>query len=116
MVTLSYYAAEKVFPHYNAMAVANLVWGFGAILFGAWSDKFGAGRAAATGVICSALGFVLITQVSTGAGLMAAGVLLGAAGCGGRQSIPCDSSREIRRAFSAWSFESSAASFMPSGS
>lgn len=64
-------------PFSNAMAIANLVWGFGAILFGAWSDKAGAGRPAAVGVLCSMLGFFLITQVSTGAGLLAAGVFLG---------------------------------------
>jgi predicted MFS family arabinose efflux permease len=64
-------------PFSNALAVANLVWGFGAILFGFLSDKYGAGRTAATGVICSMVGFYLITQASTGAGLMVAGVLLG---------------------------------------
>src|ERR1700733_4200511 len=64
-------------PFSNAMAIANLVWGFGAILFGYWSDKYGAGRTAATGVLCSMVGFWLITQASTGAGLIAAGVLLG---------------------------------------
>jgi predicted MFS family arabinose efflux permease len=64
-------------PFSNAMALANLVWGFGAILFGFWSDKYGAGRSAAIGVLCSILGFFLITQVSTGAGLLVAGVLLG---------------------------------------
>ena len=64
-------------PYSDAMALANLVWGFGAILFGFLADKYGAGRTAATGVLCSMLGFWLITQVSTGTGLLAAGVLLG---------------------------------------
>ena len=64
-------------PFSNALALANLVWGFGAVLFGYWSDKYGAGRSAAIGVICSMIGFFLISQVSTGAGLMAAGILLG---------------------------------------
>jgi predicted MFS family arabinose efflux permease len=64
-------------PFSNAMAIANLVWGFGAILFGFLSDKYGAGRTAATGVLCSMVGFWLITRASTGAGLIAAGVLLG---------------------------------------
>jgi MFS family permease len=64
-------------PFSNAMALANLVWGFGAILFGFWSDRYGAGRTAATGVLCSMAGFYLITQVSTGTGLLVAGVLLG---------------------------------------
>jgi predicted MFS family arabinose efflux permease len=64
-------------PFSNAMAIANLVWGFGAILFGFWSDRFGAARVAVAGVLCSMVGFWLITQVSTGAGLIAAGVLLG---------------------------------------
>jgi MFS family permease len=45
-------------PFSNAMALANLVWGFGAILFGFWSDKYGAGRSAAIGVLCSILGFL----------------------------------------------------------
>jgi MFS family permease len=64
-------------PFSNAMALANLVWGFGAILFGYWSDKYGAGRTAATGVLCSIVGFFLITQASTGTGLLVAGVMLG---------------------------------------
>ncbi|MFL5280483.1 MAG: MFS transporter [Rhodopila sp.] len=64
-------------PFSNAMALANLVWGFGAILFGFWSDKYGAGRPVALGVLCSIMGFFLITVVSTGAGLLFAGVLLG---------------------------------------
>jgi len=64
-------------PFSNALALANLVWGFGAILFGYWSDKYGAGRTAATGVLCSIAGFVMITQSSTGSGLMIAGILLG---------------------------------------
>ena len=64
-------------PFSNAMALANLVWGFGAILFGFWSDKYGAGRPAALGVLCSMMGFFLITQASTGTGLLVAGVLLG---------------------------------------
>ena len=64
-------------PFSNAMALANLVWGFTAILFGFLSDKYGAGRTAATGVLCSMVGFFLITQASTGTGLLVAGVLLG---------------------------------------
>lgn len=36
-------------PFSNAMALANLVWGFGAILFGFLADKYGAGRTAAIG-------------------------------------------------------------------
>ncbi len=69
-------------PFSNALAVSNLVWGFGAILFGFLADKFGAGRTVATGVLCSMAGFYLITQSSTGAGLMVAGVLLGLGGSG----------------------------------
>ena len=64
-------------PFSNAMATANLVWGFGAILFGALSDKYGAGRPVAVGILCSMSGFFLITQVSTPGGLLIAGVLLG---------------------------------------
>ena len=64
-------------PFSNSMAVANLVMGFTGIAFGAWSDKYGAGRSAAVGVLCSIAGFVLITQVSTSMGLLAAGVLFG---------------------------------------
>ncbi len=64
-------------PFSNAMATANLVWGFAAIPFGFWADKYGAGRAVAVGVLCSMFGFFMITQVSTGAGLLAAGVLMG---------------------------------------
>jgi MFS family permease len=64
-------------PFSNAMALANLVWGFTAILFGFLADKYGAGRTAAIGVLCSMAGFFLITQAATGTGLLVAGVLLG---------------------------------------
>ena len=64
-------------PFSNALAVANLVWGLAAIPFGFWSDKYGAGRAAAVGVLCSMTGFFLISQASTGLALMVAGVLFG---------------------------------------
>lgn len=64
-------------PFSNAMALANLVWGFTAILFGFLADKYGAGRTAALGVLCSMAGFFLITQAATGTGLLVAGVLLG---------------------------------------
>ncbi len=64
-------------PFSNALAVANLVWGLAAIPFGFWSDKYGAGRAAAVGVLCSMTGFFLASQASTGLALMVAGVLLG---------------------------------------
>jgi MFS family permease len=64
-------------PFSNAMALANLVWGFGAILFGYLSDKYGAGRTAAVGVLCSMAGFYLISRASGGGDLLVAGVLLG---------------------------------------
>lgn len=64
-------------PFSNAIAVANLVVGFGGIVFGAWSDRFGANRSAAAGTLCSVAGFVLITMASTGGGLLAAGVMFG---------------------------------------
>jgi MFS family permease len=64
-------------PFSNALAVANLVWGFAAIGFGFLADKYGAGRTAAFGVACSMAGFFLITQSTTGTGLLVAGVLLG---------------------------------------
>jgi MFS family permease len=64
-------------PFSNAMALANLVWGFGAILFGYLSDKYGAGRTAAVGVLCSMAGFYSISRASGGGDLLVAGVLLG---------------------------------------
>jgi predicted MFS family arabinose efflux permease len=64
-------------PFSNAIAAANLVWGFGAIFFGFWADRYGAGRATAIGITCSMLGFFLITRVSTAEGLLAAGIVLG---------------------------------------
>ena len=64
-------------PFSNAIAVANLVVGFGGIVFGAWSDRFGANWSAAIGTLCSVAGFILITTASTGAGLLAAGVMFG---------------------------------------
>ena len=73
-------------PFSNAMAVSNLVMGFAGILFGAWSDRFGAGWSAAVGIVCSIAGFILITQAATGTGLLAAGLMLGIGSSGSGMS------------------------------
>ena len=64
-------------PFSNAMAVSNLVAGFGGILFGAWTDRWGAGRSVATGIVCMFGGFLMTAIATSSAELMAAGVLMG---------------------------------------
>jgi len=61
-----------------AFALQNLVWGLGAPLFGALSDKYGSGRTIALGALLYAVGLLSMTQADTPAMLyLSAGVLVG---------------------------------------
>lgn len=60
-----------------AIAIANIAWGLAAPLFGAISDRFGAGRIAVTGALSTALGLFLTSRATTGHELYLAGVFLG---------------------------------------
>ena len=61
----------------TAMAVANLVWGIGAVFSGAIADKYGAARVVVGGALCTMAGLYVMYSARNGADLMASGVLLG---------------------------------------
>lgn len=61
-----------------AFAIQNLVWGLGAPLFGALSDRYGSGRTIALGAVLYAVGMAAMAFADTTAGLyLSAGVLVG---------------------------------------
>lgn len=61
-----------------AIALQNLVWGLGAPFFGAWADKYGAGRTLVACAILYALGLVWMAYAPTALELaLSAGVLVG---------------------------------------
>jgi MFS family permease len=61
-----------------AFAIQNIVWGLGAPLAGALSDKYGSGRTIALGAVLYAIGLLWMAQADTAATLyLSAGVLVG---------------------------------------
>ena len=61
-----------------AFAIQNLVWGLGAPLFGALSDKYGSGRTIALGALLYAIGLLSMAHVDSPTMLyLSAGVLIG---------------------------------------
>jgi predicted MFS family arabinose efflux permease len=64
-------------PFSNAMALANLMWGIGAVVMGAIADRYGAGRVVIVGTLSSVGGFYLMSVAQPPWVLLAAGVLLG---------------------------------------
>lgn len=61
-----------------AFAIQNLVWGLGAPLFGALSDKYGSGRTIALGALLYAIGLLAMSFADSAAMLyLSAGVLVG---------------------------------------
>jgi MFS family permease len=61
-----------------AFSIQNLVWGLGALLFGALADRFGSGRTIALGAALYALGLLAMTQADSPMALyLSAGVLVG---------------------------------------
>jgi predicted MFS family arabinose efflux permease len=61
----------------TAMAIANLVWGIGAVFSGAIADKYGAGRVVIGGALCTMAGLFVMYSARNSADLLASGVLLG---------------------------------------
>ncbi len=59
------------------MAVANLVWGFGAIFAGMIADRYGAGRVVVAGTVATMAGMYLMYAAQSGYDLLISGVLLG---------------------------------------
>ena len=64
-------------PFSDAMAIANLVWGLGAIVTGAIADRKGAGRVIAACALATATGLYLMYAARTGWELYVSGLLLG---------------------------------------
>ncbi len=64
-------------PFSNAMALANLMWGLGAVFAGMVADRFGAGRVIVTGALCTMLGTYLMYTAQNGTDLLWSGLFLG---------------------------------------
>jgi MFS family permease len=64
-------------PFSTAMAVANLTWGFGAVLAGMVADRYGAGRVIVSGVIATMAGMYTMYAAVSGFDLLLSGILLG---------------------------------------
>ncbi len=69
-------------PFSDSMAIANLVWGVGAILAGAIADKYGAGRVIVASVLSTATGLYVMYTAQTPMDLYISGILLGIGVCG----------------------------------
>lgn len=64
-------------PFSNAMALANLIWGIGAVFAGMVADRFGAGRVIVTGALATMVGNYLMYAAQSGTELLWAGLFLG---------------------------------------
>src|SRR5262245_28158384 len=64
-------------PFSTAMAVANLIWGIGAVFAGMVADRYGAGRVVVGGTIATIAGFYVMYAARTPFDLMLSGVLFG---------------------------------------
>jgi MFS family permease len=64
-------------PFSTAMAVANLVWGLGAVFAGIVADRYGAGRVVVGGTIATMAGMYVMYAAQSGFDLLVSGVLLG---------------------------------------
>jgi MFS family permease len=64
-------------PFSTAMAVANLIWGIGAVFAGMIADRYGAGRVVVTGTLSTMAGLCVMFAARSPFDLMVSGVLLG---------------------------------------
>jgi predicted MFS family arabinose efflux permease len=64
-------------PFSSAMAVANLIWGIGAVFAGMIADRYGAGRVVVGGVMATVAGLYVMYAARSPFDLMLSGVLLG---------------------------------------
>src|SRR5262249_36493626 len=69
-------------PFSNAMAIANLGWGVGAVIAGAIADRYGAGRVIVACALATATGLYLMFSAHSPMDLYISGVLLGIGVCG----------------------------------
>jgi MFS family permease len=64
-------------PFSTSMAVANLIWGIGAVFAGMVADRYGAGRVVVGGTVATMAGLYLMYAAQFPLDLMISGVLLG---------------------------------------
>ena len=64
-------------PFSTAMAVANLIWGIGAVFAGMIADRYGAGRVVMGGIAATIAGLYIMFAARSPSDLMLSGVLLG---------------------------------------
>ena len=64
-------------PFSTAMAVANLVWGIGAVFAGIVADRYGAGRVVVGGTLASMAGLYYMYAARSGVDLLIGGTLMG---------------------------------------
>src|SRR5262245_31216422 len=64
-------------PFSTAMAVANLIWGIGAVFAGMVADRYGAGRVVAGGTLATVAGLYIMYAARAPVDLLLSGVLLG---------------------------------------
>src|SRR5688572_16811726 len=64
-------------PFSTSMAVANLIWGIGAVFAGMVADRYGAGRVVVGGIVSTVAGLYIMYAARTPLDLMLSGVLLG---------------------------------------
>ncbi len=64
-------------PFSTAMAVANLIWGIGAVFAGMIADRYGAGRVVVGGTLATMAGLYIMFAAQSPFDLMLSGVLLG---------------------------------------
>jgi predicted MFS family arabinose efflux permease len=64
-------------PFSTAMAVANLIWGIGAVFAGLIADRYGAGRVVVGGTLATVAGLYIMYAARSPLDLMLSGVLLG---------------------------------------
>jgi MFS family permease len=69
-------------PFSNAMAIANLVWGIGAVMAGAIADRYGAGRVVVASALATTAGLYVMYAAQSPLELYISGVLLGLGVCG----------------------------------
>ncbi len=64
-------------PFSTSMAVANLIWGLGAVFAGMVADRYGAGRVVVGGIVATTAGLYVMYAARSPFDLMLSGVLLG---------------------------------------
>ena len=64
-------------PFSTSMAIANLIWGIGAVAAGMVADRYGAGRVVVAGTLATVAGLYVMYSATSAFDLMVSGVLLG---------------------------------------